>query len=151
MKKQPKLKEIAPGEVRTVCWICETPIVKRALYCDEHQEGKQNACEKCGKGTRGTICRECRKEPTAEEPILLDSSQIRGGKRILTEHDRPFVEKWWAEGFKSGEIARKLGLSSLNPCEAILTKRRTRGWNLPYRLPANVANAHKMLEKRART
>jgi len=148
-KKHPKLAEIAPGEIRTVCWTCGTPVGKRALFCTEHQGAtKKKPCEKCGKAARGKVCVDCLGRRKTEEPILLHPSQIKGGKRYLTEHDRPFVEKWWAEGVKSGEIARRLDLSTINPCETILTKRRQRGWNLPYRKPQNVASAYKMLEKR---
>jgi hypothetical protein len=132
LRKSPKLKEISPGETRTVCLICETPIGSRAFFCEEHKE-KRNTCEKCGKATMSKVlCADCRKRKSEEEPILLSSAQIRGGKRVLTEADRPFVEKWWAEGIQGPAIAKKLGLTTNTPTGAIIARRR-KDWQLPYR------------------
>lgn len=123
--KRPKLKEIAPGEIRTVCWTCGTPISSRACFCEEHADHKQKLCEKCGKGTKGTICAECRKSP--EEKKL----EIPGGRR-LTEQDRPVVEKLWEQGVSASEIASTMGLLHKHP-GTMITEKRKKGWDLPYR------------------
>jgi|ERR1700722_5357905 len=132
-EKTQKLKEIAPGEVRIVCLICETPIKGRALYCEQHKGKQKNACAKCGKGTRGTICRECRKTP-------------RPSQGWLTEADREAVQELWAQGLSAKAIAGRLGLSTKNPTMTIIS-RRGKGWDLPYRNLAGIERAARMREK----
>lgn len=140
-EKTQKLKEIAPGEVRVVCLICETPIKGRALYCERHKGKQKNACAKCGKGMRGTICATCRQGK-------INVPKLRGTKRVLTEADRPLVEKLWREGLTGREIATQLGLVSKSPTSIITRRRWASGWNLSYRQPNSIPNARKMNEEK---
>ena len=110
---------------------------KKELYCSEHKDHRKNrVCPECGKPTmsRSGNCRKCMLRAIKAEGnnFILSTDQIRADKRVLTEHDRPFVEKWWAEGLSCIEISRRLGLSAKNPKSTIVGRRRT-GWNLPLR------------------
>lgn len=148
IKAQPRFVEIAPGEIRHLCLACDTPLrERRALYCAEHKNHKVNVCESCGKATGGVICLECRIAAAEGKPIPARRSQIRGGKRELTELDRPLVEKWWAEEVPTKEIAKRLGLSTKQPAKTIGYK-RGKGWNLPYRKPWSVEHAKQMARER---
>ncbi len=148
--QEPKYIEVESGEIRHVCLICDTPIkpVSR-LYCKEHENGFVYACKYCGKPATGDVCQECIEgfASMKRDKAVIHRSQIRNGKRILTEMDRPLVEKWWEEGATGREIAKRLGLDCNQPNSCLSHKRIAMGWNLPYRSPHAVELGRALSER----
>lgn len=121
-RRQPKIKEIAPGEIRTVCWGCEKPIRGgrgRAIWCDDCHPDKPKR-------------------------------KSSGRKLKLFDSDREQVERLWAKGLSIKEIAKVVELDTRFPDSALSYARAKRGWDLPYRQPDKVARARKLGKEHGR-
>ena len=145
MSKTPKLAEVAPGEIRTVCQGCGKVVGKTAIWCSECQATHGRRCKECGAPTRASsqICRKCQGYGSKGRP--------RGSRSdFLHEGNRKEVEKLWEQGLSGAEIAKVLKIPSKAPGSLISRARNLKGWNLPVHNPHAVETARIAREARAK-
>lgn len=132
------------GRVREgSCDFCGRPFVDRSgaqrrRFCSgrcrrsdfETKMANRVPCAACG-GPTGNTPGQKRGDGRPEGERLCRACDEAGRRAVADERGRR-IQRWWAEGLSTAEIAVRLGWSK-NHLSAELDRLRRRGFDLPYR------------------